>query len=172
MVGRMIFCAASVLFFFSLFLPAVLVGDEKFLTGLQTFIYTLRYATANVFGAGSIADFVVNFIALVATGANFVFVFWAMLVLTPTKITSLRWFWWISLLFLLAAIYTGVQTFLTDQITLQSGYFLWLSALVLMLVAPVVSRIERERQRRYTTRNSVLTESSPVELTQVTTMAE
>ena len=148
MVGRLIFCIASVLFLCSLFLPAVLVGDERALTGLQTFFYTLRYGTANLFGADSLTDLVVNFIALVATGANFVFVFWAMLVLTPTRITSLRWFWWISLMFLLAAIYTGVQAFFSGQLVLQNGYLYWLSALILMLVAPVVSRFERTRRRR------------------------
>ena len=151
MVGRIIFCIATVLFLCSLFLPAVSVGDERSLTGLQTFFYTLRYGTANLFGADSLADIVINFIALVATGANFVFVFWAMLVLTPTRITSLRWFWWISLIFLLAAIYTGMQAFFSEQVALQGGYMFWLSALILMLVAPVVSRFERTRRRRQLT---------------------
>jgi uncharacterized membrane protein YhaH (DUF805 family) len=101
-----------------------------------------------LFSPDSVTDFVVNFIALVASAANFVFVFWAMLVLTPTRITSLRWFWWISLLFLLAAIYTGIQAELSEQTSLMRGYFLWVAALILMLVAPVVSRLERTHRRR------------------------
>ena len=159
MVGRIIFCVASALFCVSLFVPAVTIGDEKSLTGLQTFFYTLRYGTANLFGARSITDFVVNFIALIATGANFVFVFWALLVLTPTRIPSLKWFWWVSLIFLLAAAYTGVQAILSDRVSLERGYVFWLSALVLMLVAPVVSRYERTRSRRLSSRNLASSQS-------------
>ena len=159
MVGRIIFCVALALFCVSLFVPAVTIGDENSLTGLQTFFYTLRYGTANLFGARSITDFVVNFLALMATGANFVFVFWALLVLTPTRIPSLRWFWWVSLIFLLAAAYTGVQAFLSDSVSLERGYVFWLSALVLMLVAPVVSRYERTRSRRLSSRNLASSQS-------------
>ena len=153
MVGRIIFCVASALFCVSLFVPAVTIGDENSLTGLQTFFYTLRYGTANLFGARSITDFVVNFLALVATGANFVFVFWALLVLTPTRIPSLKWFWWVSLIFLIAAGYTGMQAMLSEMVALERGYHLWLLALVLMLVAPVVSRYERTRSRRLSSRS-------------------
>lgn len=148
MVGRLTFWIASALFFLSLFTPAVIVGEERTLSGLQAFIYTLRYGTANLVSAGSVSDFVINFIALIAAGANFVFVFWALLVLTPTKIPSLRWFWWISLMFLLAALYTGVQAELSEHVTVQNGYLMWMSALILMLVAPVVSRLERKRIQR------------------------
>ena len=153
MVGRIIFCVAATLFCVSLFVPAVAIGEERSLSGLQTFFYTLRYGTANLFGARSITDIVVNLLALIATGANFVFVFWALLVLTPTRIPSLKWFWWVSLIFLLAAAYTGVQAILSDQVALERGYFLWLAALVLMLVAPVVSRLERKRRERLTHRD-------------------
>lgn len=156
MVGRTIFCIASLLFLCSLFLPAVVVGEDRAVTGLQTFFYTLRYGTANVVGANSISDFVVSFTALVASGANFVFVFWAMLVLTPTRITSLRWFWWISVLFIIAAAYTGIQTLFYEKIVLRGGYFLWLVALILMLVAPVVSRLERVRRRKFNQQKAAL----------------
>lgn len=153
MIGKIIFCVASALFLASLFMPSVVVGEDRSLTGLQTFFYTLRYGTANVFGAGSFSDFIVNFIALVAAAANFVFVFWALLVFAPTRVTSLKWFWWISLLFLIAAGYTGVQAIFSEKVTLQSGYFFWVSALTLMLLAPCVTRIERVRIKRLRSRN-------------------
>lgn len=148
MVGKIIFAVASVLFLASLFVPTVIVGETRSLTGIETFYYTLRYGTANLFGAHSFSDIVVNFVALVAAAANFVFVFWALLVFAPTRITSLKWFWWISLVFLIAATYTGIQAALSDMLKLQSGYFFWVAALILMLVAPVVSRLERTRTKR------------------------
>ena len=147
MVGRIIFCVASALFFVSLFSPAIVIGEERSISGLQTFFYTLRYGTASLLGARSVTDFVINLLALVATGANFIFVFWALLVMTPTRIPSLKWFWWISLIFILAAAYTGFQAVLSDQVSLDRGYYLWLGALVLMLVAPVVSGLERKRHK-------------------------
>jgi hypothetical protein len=147
MVGRIIFCVATALFCVSLFSPAIVIGEERSISGLQTFFYTLRYGTANLVGARSITDFVVNLLALIATGANFIFVFWALLVMTPTRIPSLKWFWWISLIFILAAAYTGFQAVLSGQVSLERGYFLWLGALILMLVAPVVSRLERKRRK-------------------------
>ncbi len=148
MIGKIVFAIASALFLVSLFVPTVVVGEENSLTGLQTFFYTLRYGTANVIGAHSISDFLVNIIALIAAAANFVFVFWALLVFAPTRITSLKWFWWVSLFFLIAAAYTGVQAALSERVSLQYGYFYWTAALTLMLVAPCVSRIERVRFKR------------------------
>lgn len=148
MVGKIIFGVAGALFLASLFVPSVVVGEARSLTGLEAFFYTLRYGTAHLFGASSFSDFVVNFVALVAAAANFVFVFWALLVFAPTRITSLKWFWWISLIFLIAAAYTGIQAVLSDRLALQSGYFFWMAALILMLVAPVVSRLERTRTKR------------------------
>ncbi len=148
MFGKIIFAVACALFLASLFVPTVLVGDTRSLTGLETFYYTLRYGTAHLFGAQSFSDFVVNFVALVAAAANFVFVFWALLVFAPTRITLLKWFWWVSVLFLIAATYTGIQAKLSDELVLQNGYFYWISALILMLVAPVVTRMERSRSRR------------------------
>ena len=50
-----------------------------------------------------------------------------------------------SLIFIVAAAYMGVLITFDDRAVLMSGYFLWLAALVLMFVAPVVSRIERKR---------------------------
>ena len=162
MVGKIVFCVASALFLVSLFIPAVIVGEERSLTGLQTFFYTLRYGTANVFGAQSIADFIVNFVALIAAAANFVFVFWAMLVFAPTRITGLKWFWWVSMVFLFAAGYTGLQVILSEKLSLQSGYFFWTAALSLMLVAPVVSRIERTRIKRARSRSAHKIQKSQV----------
>lgn len=148
MIGRIVFGVAGTLFLVSLFVPAVLLGENTVLTGLQAFFYTLRYGTANIIGANSFADFLVNFIALVAAAANFVFVFWALLVFAPTRITSLKWFWWVSFIFLLAAAYTGIQAVLSDRVTLQYGYFYWSGALTLMLIAPCISRLERVRIKR------------------------
>jgi len=44
-----------------------------------------------------------------------------------------------------AAAYTGVLIILDDRTMLKPGYFYWLAALVLMLLAPVLSRLERIR---------------------------
>ena len=129
-------------------MDTVAVSDSRSLNGLETFFYTLRYGTAGVLGPSDISNFIIHFIALVAAGANFVFVFWAMLVFSPTRITSLKWFWWLSLLFMLAAAYTGVQALLDGRVGLQAGYVLWIGSLVLMLLAPVVSRFERRRKKR------------------------
>ncbi|OED43640.1 hypothetical protein AB833_03290 [Chromatiales bacterium (ex Bugula neritina AB1)] len=148
MFGKIVFSIAVLLYLCSLFSITVIAGEENMLTGIETFFYTLRYGTAGLFGAHSTTDVVVNFIALVAAAANFVFIFWAMLVFLPTKITALKWFWWTSLLFLIAAIYTGIQALLSDRVALANGYYLWIAALVLMLVAPVVRRYERRRMRQ------------------------
>lgn len=150
MLGKLIFGIATVCFLASLFVSTVSLGGDHSLSGIETFVYTLRYGTAGLFGASSVSDFIVHFIALVAAAANFVFVFWAMLVFSPTRITSLKWFWWLSLLFLLAAIYTGFQTALDGRASLQPGYLFWIASLILMLIAPVVSRLERRRKYRYT----------------------
>ena len=47
-----------------------------------------------------------------------------------------------------AAAYTGVQALLDGRVGLQAGYVLWIGSLVLMLLAPVVSRFERRRKKR------------------------
>ena len=148
MLGKIIFGIATVCFLASLGVDTVSLSDKHSLNGIETFFYTLRYGTAGVFGASSLSNFVINFVALVAAGANFVFVFWAMLVFSPTRITSLKWFWWLSLLFMLAAVYTGVQAMLDSRVGVQRGYLLWIVSLILMLLAPVVSRYERKRKRR------------------------
>ena len=148
MLGKIIFGIATVCFLASLGVDTVAVSDSRSLNGLETFFYTLRYGTAGVLGPSDISNFIIHFIALVAAGANFVFVFWAMLVFSPTRITSLKWFWWLSLLFMLAAAYTGVQALLDGRVGLQAGYVLWIGTLVLMLLAPVVSRFERRRKKR------------------------
>lgn len=150
MLGKIIFGIATACFLTSLGVDTVSVSDNHSLNGIETFFYTMRYGTAGVFGASSLSIFVINFVALVAAGANFVFVFWALLVFSPTRITSLKWFWWLSLLFMLAAVYTGVQALLDGRVSLQLGYLLWMVSLVLMLLAPVVSRFERKRRQRLT----------------------
>ena len=148
MLGKIIFGVATICFLTSLGVDTVSVSENHSLNGIETFFYTLRYGTAGVFGASSISNFVIHFVALMAAAANFVFVFWALLVFSPTRITSLKWFWWFSLLFLLAAAYTGIQALLDSRAGLQYGYGLWMAALLLMLLAPVVSRIERKRKQR------------------------
>ena len=145
MIGKIFFALATLLFGASLFTATVTLGDAKSLSGIQTFFSALRYGTAGLFSAGSVTDIISYFIALMSAAANFVFVFWAMLVFSPTKVTSLKWFWWMSLIFIVAAAYMGVLITFDDRAVLMSGYFLWLAALVLMFVAPVVSRIERKR---------------------------
>lgn len=144
MFGKIVFSFAILLFLTSLFTATVFIGEEKSLTGIETFFYTIRHATAGLFGAGS--NKIVSFVALLAVAANFVFIFWAMLVFSSTKITSLKWFWWTSMLFLIAASYTGFQAMLRQGVSLASGYYIWLCALVLMLLAPVIARAERKRQ--------------------------
>ncbi len=148
MLGKIIFGVAAACFFASLGVDTVSVSSSHSLNGIETFFYTLRYGTAGVFNATSLSNFVIHFVALVAAGANFVFVFWAMLVFSPTRITSLKWFWWLSLLFMLAAVYTGIQALLDGRVGLQQGYGLWIASLILMLLAPVVSRFERKRKQR------------------------
>jgi len=146
MIGKLVFGIATLLFGASLFTATVTLGDAKSLSGVQTFFSALRYGTAGLFSAGSFADVISYFIALMSAAANFVFVFWAMLVFSPTKVTSLKWFWWMSLIFIVAAAYMGVLITLDQRTELMTGYFLWLAALVLMFVAPVVSRLERKRE--------------------------
>ncbi len=146
MIGKIVFGIATLLFGASLFTATVTLGDAKSLSGLQTFFSALRYGTAGLFSPDSAADVVSYFIALMSAAANFVFVFWAMLVFSPTKVTSLKWFWWISLIFIVAAAYMGILITLDDRAALKPGYFLWLAALVLMFIAPVVSRLERKRE--------------------------
>ena len=145
MIGKLVFGIAILLFLASWFLATFTLGQEQSLPGFHAFFTALRYGTAGVFSANSLQEFVTYFIALMAAAANFVFVFWAMLVFLPTKITSLKWFWWISLLFIMAAGYTGVLITLDERAMLRPGYFCWLAALLLMLFAPVVRRFERRR---------------------------
>ena len=147
MLGKIIFGIATLCFVTSLFVDAVTIGDQS-RSGIAAFFSTLRHGTAGVVNPSSLSSFIVHFIALIAAAANFVFVFWAMLVFSPTRITLLKWFWWLSLLFMLAAVYTGIQVMLNEQVGLRYGYGLWLSSLVLMLLAPVVSRFERMRKKR------------------------
>jgi len=147
MIGKIVFAIATCLFGASMFLTAVAFGESTDLAGIETFISAIRHGTAGLFSANSIADFVTNFVALMAAAANFVFIFWAMLVFSPTKVTSLKWFWWISLLFIVAAAYIGVLITLDDRVALKPGYFCWLAALTLMFVAPIVSRFERKAAR-------------------------
>jgi len=146
MIGKIVFGIATLLFGASLFTATVTLGDAKSLSGVQTFFSALRYGTAGLFSSASMSDIISYFIALMSAAANFVFIFWAMLVFSPTKVTSLKWFWWISLIFILAAAYMGILITLDDRAVLKPGYFLWLAALVLMFIAPVVSRIERKRE--------------------------
>lgn len=147
MLGKTIFGIATVCFLASLGVDTVAITENRSLNGIETFLYTLRYGTAGIFSPSTMSDFVVHFVALVAAAANFVFVFWAMLVFSPTRITALKWFWWLSLLFMLAAAYTGIQAVLDSRVQLEQGYTLWMTALFLMLLAPVVSRMERKRRR-------------------------
>lgn len=154
MWGKIVFCIAVALYLYSLFTITAVVGGEKSLIGIETFYYTLRYGTAGLFGASSTADVVVNFIALIAAAANFVFVFWAMLVFLPTRITALKWFWWTSLVFLVAALYTGMQAIFSDRVTLATGYYVWIIALALMLMAPVIVRYEHKRLRHANNRRA------------------
>ncbi len=157
MIGKIVFGIACCLFFASLFTATVTLGEAKSLSGIQAFISALRYGTAGLFSPASFSAFITHFIALMSAAANFVFVFWALLVFSPTKVTSLRWFWWISLIFIVAAVYTGVLVLLDDRAALQSGYFFWLAALMLMFIAPVVARIERKRAVSIARRNKSVT---------------
>lgn len=145
MIGKIVFGIATCLFGASLFMATVALGDAKSLSGIQTFISAMRYGTAGVFSPSSMAGFITNLIALISAAANFVFIFWAMLVFSPTKVTSLKWFWWSSLIFIVAAAYSGVLVTLDDRAALRSGYFFWFAALLLMFIAPVVARLERKR---------------------------
>ncbi len=156
MIGKIVFGIAAFLFGTSLFMATVTFGDAKSLSGIQAFISALRYGTAGLFSPVSLSSFISHFIALMSAAANFVFIFWALLVFSPTKVTSLKWFWWISLLFIVAAAYTGVLVTLNDQVALRSGYFFWLAALLLMFLAPVVSRIERKHALGVARRNRML----------------
>lgn len=149
MLSKILFCLASCLFAVSLFEPAVQQIGGRALPGIETFYFTLRYGTAGLFGAGSVADFVTHLVALVSAAANFALVFWAMLTWAPTRITTLRWFWWISTLFIVAAAYTGLQVALSGRATLAAGYYYWFASLVLMLCAPVVARFEHKLRRRW-----------------------
>ena len=146
MIGKLVFGIATMLFGASLFTATVTLGDAKSLAGVQAFFSALRYGTAGLFSAGSLSDVISYFIALMSAAANFVFIFWAMLVFSPTRVTALKWFWWVSLIFIVAAAYMGVLITLDDRAVLKPGYFLWLAALVLMFIAPVVSRFERKRE--------------------------
>ena len=146
MIGKLVFGIATMLFGASLFTATVTLGDAKSLSGVQAFFSALRYGTAGLFSAGSLSDVISYFIALMSAAANFVFIFWAMLVFSPTRVTALKWFWWVSLIFIVAAAYMGVLITLDDRAVLKAGYFLWLAALILMFIAPVVSRFERKRE--------------------------
>lgn len=145
MIGKIVFAIAALFFGVSLFTATVAFGETGSMAGVQAFFSAIKYGTAGLFSAGSVSDFVRCFLALMAAAANFVFVFWAMLVFSPTKVTSLKWFWWVSILFLVAAAYIGVLVTLDDRASLKPGYYYWLAALSLMLLAPVVSRFERKR---------------------------
>ena len=145
MIGKIVFGIATLFFGASLFTATVAFGESGSLAGVQAFFSAIKYGTAGLFSAGSVSDFVRCFLALMAAAANFIFVFWAMLVFSPTKVTSLKWFWWVSTLFIVAAGYIGVLITLDDRAMLEPGYFYWVIALVLMLLAPVVSRFERRR---------------------------
>ncbi len=145
MIGKIVFAISLLLFGASLVTATVTIGDGNALSGIQSFFSAIRYGTAGLFSAGSLSDFITYFVTLMAAAANFVFVFWAMLVFSPTKVTSLKWFWWVSLVFIVAAVYTGVLITLDERAMLKPGYFYWLAALMLMLLAPVVRRIERKR---------------------------
>lgn len=145
MIGKIVFGIATLSFGVSLFTATVAFGESASLSGVQAFFYAIKHGTAGLFTAGSLPDFVRCFLALMAAAANFVFIFWAMLVFSPTKVTSFKWFWWVSTLFIVAAGYIGVLIALDDRAMLKPGYFYWVIALVLMLLAPVVSRFERRR---------------------------
>ncbi len=147
MISRCLFFIALSLFLVSMIQPAVQLVGGRALVGIETFYFTLRYGTAGLFGARTLADVVNNFVALVSAAANFALVFWAMLTWSPTRITTLRWFWWVSLLFLLATVYTGIQAAMSPRVELAAGYFYWLASLVLMLFAPVVTRLEHRLRR-------------------------
>ena len=153
MIGKLVFGIACCLFFASLFTATVTLGDATSLSGIQTFFSALRYGTAGLFSPSSVSAFIKHFVTLMSAAANFVFIFWAMLVFSPTRVTALKWFWWISLIFIVAAAYTGVLVTLDDRAALQSGYFFWLAALLLMFLAPVVARIERKRALSLARRN-------------------
>lgn len=159
MIGKIVFAVAIVLFGASLFLTTIMFGEGKTLSGVTAFIAAIRYGTAGLFSPSSLSDFVTCFLALMSAAANFVFVFWAMLVFSPTKVTSLKWFWWLSLVFIVAAAYTGVLVILDDRATLMAGYYCWLAALILMLIAPVVRRFERKREVILARRQSKLATS-------------
>jgi|GEM_PF-6198300 len=65
------------------------------------------------------------------------------------------------MLFIVAAAYTGILVKLNDRAELQSGYFYWIAALVLMFLAPVISRLERKHavltaRRKSSIRNKLL----------------
>ncbi len=157
MIGKIVFGIATLLFCASLVMATVTVGDSKSLPGIYAFFSALRYGTAGLFSAGSVSDFVTYFLALMAAAANFVFMFWAMLVFSPTKVTSLKWFWWVSLVFIVAAAYIGVLITLDDRAALMPGYYCWIGALVLMLIAPVVRRFERKRELSLARQNKLAT---------------
>ena len=145
-MGKIVFFIAALLFGASLFMTTATIGDgNASISGLQAFYSSIKYGIAGLFNPASAAEFVTFVVALTAAGANFMFVFWALLVFSPTKIPSLRWFWWISIVFIVAAIFVGILVTLDERATLRLGYFLWFASLVLMLLAPVVSRFERKR---------------------------
>lgn len=148
MVSRIVFFLSLFLFLASLVQPAVQIVGGRALVGIETFYFTLRFGTAGLVGAKSLADVVNNLVGLIGAAANFALIFWAMLTWSPTRITTLRWFWWISMLFLLAAVYTGVQAALSPRVQLAFGYYCWLASLVLMFCAPVVTRVEHRIRRR------------------------
>lgn len=157
MIGKIVFAIAALFFGVSLFTATVAYGETSTIAGVQAFFSAIRYGTAGLFSAASVSDFVSCFLALMAAAANFVFIFWAMLVFSPTKVTSLKWFWWISILFLVAAAYVGVLITLDDRTMLRSGYYYWLLSLTLMLLAPVVARLERKRAVVLARQNKFLT---------------
>jgi len=154
MIGKLVFGSAVVLFVASLFMAAFAMGGDRTIVGAQAFYTAIRYGTAGVFSSASLSEFVAYFTALMAAAANFVFVFWAMLFFSPTKVTSLKWFWWISLIFIVAALYLGVLVTLDERAALRTGYYCWVAALLLMLTAPVVARVERLRALTSARRNN------------------
>lgn len=145
MIGKIIFAVASLFFGVSLFTTTVAFGESGGMSGVQAFFSAIKHGTAGLFSPESVSDFVSCFLVLMAAAANFIFIFWAMLVFSPTKVTSLKWFWWVSTLFIVAAGYIGVLIALDDRAMLMPGYYLWMGSLLLMLLAPVVSRLERLR---------------------------
>lgn len=132
------------------------LGNARSISGVHAFISALRYGTAGLFAPVSLSSFITHFIALMSAAANFVFIFWAMLVFFPTRVTALRWFWWLSLVFIVAAAYTGAMVTFDDRAVLQSGYFFWMGALLLMFLAPVVARMERKRALSVARRNKAV----------------